>query len=164
MLTAGTQISGMQKRYRTALEAGVGGADVTFQLITARGDPGIDLNGFIITASANCLTDKLNSSTSAWDPAFSSSLVIDPTNPATYDMSFELGTPGFPTYKINFKMNKVLCFITLLLLIACSSEKPSGTDAQKPSDSIDKKGAGQTSNQPGIYEYALEVYPSEASR
>jgi hypothetical protein len=61
-------------------------------------------------------------------------------------------------------MNKVLCFITLLLLIACSSEKPSGTDAQKPSDSIDKKGAGQTSNQPGIYEYALEVYPSEASR
>jgi hypothetical protein len=61
-------------------------------------------------------------------------------------------------------MNKILCFITLLLLIACSSEKPSGTDAQKPSDSIDKKGSGQTSNQPGISECALEVYPSEASR
>jgi hypothetical protein len=104
MLTAGTQISGMQKRYRTALEAGVGGADVTFQLITARGDPGIPLDNFIITASANCLTDKLNSSTSAWDPACSSSLVIDPTNPATYDMSFELGTPGFPTYKIHSKI------------------------------------------------------------
>ena len=28
MLISGTQISGMQKRYRTALEAGVGGADV----------------------------------------------------------------------------------------------------------------------------------------
>jgi hypothetical protein len=61
-------------------------------------------------------------------------------------------------------MYKILYFITLLLLLACSSEKPSGTDAQKPSDSIDKKGAGQTSNQPGISEYALEVYPSEASR
>jgi hypothetical protein len=61
-------------------------------------------------------------------------------------------------------MNKILCFITLLLLISCSSEKPSGTDAQKPSDSIDKKGAVQTLNPPGISEYALEVYPSEASR
>lgn len=60
-------------------------------------------------------------------------------------------------------MNKILCFITLLLLIACSTEKPSGTDAQKPSDSIDKKAAGQTSKQPGISKYALEIYPSEAS-
>jgi len=61
-------------------------------------------------------------------------------------------------------MHKIICFITLILLISCSSEKPSGIDTQKPSDSIDKKGVGQTSNQPGISEYALEVYPSEASR
>jgi hypothetical protein len=104
MLTSGTQISGMQKRYRTALEAGVGGADVTFQLITARGDPGIPLNNFIITASPVCLNDKLNSSTSDWDHTCSSSLAIDPNDPATYDMSFELGTPGFPTYKIHSKI------------------------------------------------------------
>ena len=108
MLTSGTQISGMQKRYRTALEAGVGGADVTFQLIAARGDPGIPLNNFIITASSvggyNCLTDKLNNSTSAWNGVCSTSVVIDPTDPATYDMSFELGTPGFPTYKIHAKI------------------------------------------------------------
>lgn len=108
MLTSGTQISGMQKRYRTALEAGVGGADVTFQLIAARGDPGIPLNNFIITALSvggyNCLNDKLNNSTSAWNGVCSTSLVIDPANPATYDMSFELGTPGFPTYKIHAKI------------------------------------------------------------
>ena len=36
MITAGTQISGMQKRYKTALEAGKGGTDITYQLIAAR--------------------------------------------------------------------------------------------------------------------------------
>jgi len=108
MLTSGTQISGMQKRYRTALEAGVGGADVTFQLITARGDPGIPLNNFSIPAlnvgGYDCLTDKLNTNTSAWNGVCNSSLAIDPANPATYDMSFELGTPGFPTYRIYSKI------------------------------------------------------------
>ena len=30
MITVGTQASGMQKRYRTALEAGKGGADISY--------------------------------------------------------------------------------------------------------------------------------------
>ena len=36
MITTGTQISGMQKRYKTALEAGIGGADVTYQFINLK--------------------------------------------------------------------------------------------------------------------------------
>ena len=39
MITTGTQVSGMQKRYKTALEAGVGGSDITYHLIGLRGEP-----------------------------------------------------------------------------------------------------------------------------
>jgi hypothetical protein len=39
MVTSSSQISGMQKRYKTALEAGVGGADVAYQFISLRGNP-----------------------------------------------------------------------------------------------------------------------------
>ena len=37
MITMGTQISGLQKRYKTALEAGEGGGDVFYQLIASGG-------------------------------------------------------------------------------------------------------------------------------
>src|SRR4030042_4179922 len=51
MIITGTQLSGLQKRYKTSLEAGMGGADVTYQLISARGDPSIPgLSHFVIPA------------------------------------------------------------------------------------------------------------------
>jgi hypothetical protein len=96
MITTGTQMSGMQKRYKTALEAGLGGADITYQLIAARGDPNIPLTNFLITASnvggVDCLTPKLNSPTSSWPAACSNSLTIDPNTQSTYDMRFDLGS------------------------------------------------------------------------
>jgi hypothetical protein len=96
MITTGTQMSGMQKRYKTALEAGLGGADITYQLIAARGDPNIPLTNFLITASnvggIDCLTPKLNSPTSSWPAACSNTLTIDPNTQSTYDMRFDLGS------------------------------------------------------------------------
>ncbi len=38
MLTASTQVSGVQKRYKTAIDAGKGGAEVFFQVIARRGN------------------------------------------------------------------------------------------------------------------------------
>jgi hypothetical protein len=38
MITSTTQISGMQKRYKTALEASIGGAEITYEFIALRGD------------------------------------------------------------------------------------------------------------------------------
>ncbi len=38
MVTSGTQVSGIQKRYKTAIEAGVGGANITFQVIKLKED------------------------------------------------------------------------------------------------------------------------------
>lgn len=89
MITAGTQISGMQKRYKTALDAGFGGADISYQLIGARGDPlipGITLT-FNITSS--CLTDKLNKSTANWGGGCDKSMTI---SSSSNDMYFDLGT------------------------------------------------------------------------
>src|SRR4030067_537165 len=66
MLITGTQISGMQKRYKTALEAGIGGADITYQIIGARIDNPVQLEGefnflsvFDVTSTQACLNDKL---------------------------------------------------------------------------------------------------------
>ncbi len=96
-VTQGTRISGMEKRYKTALEAGMGSADVTYELMGARGDPGIPLDNFLITAPAACLTAKLNTLTSAanWagcnDYNKATSLTINPDDPDSYDMTFSLG-------------------------------------------------------------------------
>lgn len=46
MLTASTQVSGMQKRYKTAIDAGKGGAEVFYQLIARRGNA-TDTTGFL---------------------------------------------------------------------------------------------------------------------
>lgn len=104
MITVGTQISGIQKRYKTAQEAGIGGADVTYQLIAARGDPGIPDIGLIITASSTCLTDKLTKKTASWDASCNSSLTITPGTTSTYDMTFQLGATPFPTYTVYSKI------------------------------------------------------------
>jgi hypothetical protein len=39
MVITGTQISGTQKKYETAKEAGLGGTDITYEFIALRGDP-----------------------------------------------------------------------------------------------------------------------------
>jgi len=101
MLTSGTQISGMQKRYRTAQEAGLGGADITYLMIASRGNPNIPLTGFSMPAmnvgGVNCLTEKLNNPTYKsdgtlnWDAACNNTTNSSPADPTTYDMTFQIG-------------------------------------------------------------------------
>jgi hypothetical protein len=91
MITSGTQISGMQKRYKTALEAGVGGINISYEFIGARGDPGIPDLPVTIMASSQCLTDKLTKSTANWDPSCDYTQNIDVSSSSTYDWQFDLG-------------------------------------------------------------------------
>jgi len=103
MITASTQMSGMQKRYKTALEAGIGGSDAIFQLISTRGDPFDAATAtylkYLRTTSDACLTAKLNTTTDAtnWGAcaayAKATSLTINPNDPASYDMQLKLGDP-----------------------------------------------------------------------
>jgi hypothetical protein len=102
MITVSTQVSGIQKRYRTALEAGKGGASVAFQTIAAGADPNLGLTNFSIPSTdvdgTNCFIAKLNTPTTDWpkdgggNDICSTSFNIDPTQPSSYDWSFQLGT------------------------------------------------------------------------
>lgn len=108
MLTASTQVSGIQKRYATSLDAGKGGAAFTFKFIDVRGNA-LDLSNSIpsglwstITVGSTCLNDKLNKSTLSWATVCSRSITIDPDNPASYDMVVQLGTTT--TYRVYSKI------------------------------------------------------------
>ena len=121
MLTTGIQISGMQKRYETASEAGIGGRDITYQLIGLRGDASRTASFFndiaallpTITTPNTCtgtnisgttfigLSAKINSPTSTW-AGCNTSMVIDPNTNTSYDMVFTLGTG--PTYNVYSKI------------------------------------------------------------
>jgi hypothetical protein len=112
MITVSTQVSGIQKRYRTALEAGKGGASVAFQTIGAGGDPNLGLTNFSIPAmnvgGTDCFTAKLNTATADWpkdgggNDICSTSFSIDPTQSSTYDWSFQLGS--MPPYNVYAKI------------------------------------------------------------
>jgi len=109
MITAGTQISGLQKRYETAREAGKGGINITFEVIGDRGDPGI-LGINFYPPSSDCLAAKLLKATSPtnwascsdYNKAISSDIITSDT--ATYDFRFDLGESPYPTYTIYSKI------------------------------------------------------------
>lgn len=110
MITTGTQISGMQKRYKTALEAGYGAADITFLMVALRGDDaayrtslgtaGIATSfssllggctGTVGGVSYTGFAAKLMTPTSSWNGC-NSKLEINPADSATYDLKYEIGT------------------------------------------------------------------------
>jgi hypothetical protein len=129
MITAGTQISGMQKRYKTALDAGFGGADITYQIIGLRGETSgtvsllNDLSAICpdhdptkaITTPNTCVTLSTNPACTAIGSytglasklnlptscwsGCDSSLTINTGTSTSYDMRFDLGTSPFPTYR-----------------------------------------------------------------
>ncbi len=121
MITSGTQISGMQKRYSTATEAGKAGSEIAYQLVSTRGNtagtnfytnlaqifPNPDASGnppSFYEPPATCtgtdiygfvhtgLAAKLNAPFSTWSANCDSSLTIVTGNTATFDMRFDFGT------------------------------------------------------------------------
>jgi hypothetical protein len=131
MITSSTQISGMQKRYKTALEAGVGGTDVAYQFISLRGNS-IDTASLIstfnpinpaITTSSSCTgTDasgtffpggtslrgfeaKLRTPSTSWSSACDKdNMSITPSTTTSYDMRFDFGISPYPTYRVYAKI------------------------------------------------------------
>ena len=141
MITSGTQISGMQKRYKTALDAGFGGTDVTFQLIAARGDPGIPGIGLTINASSSCLADKLNKKTADWGSVCDSSMTV---GSASHDMHFDLGSSPYPTYRVYSK-------------IVDTVEGNSGGDEGLTGKGVVASGSGEVTVVSRPYLYTIEV-------
>ena len=131
MITSSTQISGMQKRYKTALEASVGGADVFYQFISLRGNPTdtIPLQNVLSTIFPTITTAggvsgpggcsgtdisgktfygfeaKLKTPSTSWSAACDpDNMSITPATATSYDMRFDLGISPYPTYRVYAKI------------------------------------------------------------
>ena len=95
IMVMGTRISGLNKRFTTALEAGKGGQAVVLEYIGTRGRPDSDFMDSITwstSISNTCLYDKLNEATEDWDDTCDAETVIDTGDGDTYDFKFELGS------------------------------------------------------------------------
>jgi hypothetical protein len=133
MITSSTQISGMQKRYKTALEASVGGADVAYQFIALRGNSSDTLslesllstyiNPVITTAGGvngpgGCsgtdgsgqtfygLEAKLKTPSTSWSATCNpDNISITPSIATSYDLRFDIGSSLYPpTYRVYAKI------------------------------------------------------------
>ena len=61
MVASGTKTSGLQKRYKTALDAGIGGSEITYQLIALRGESA-GQNAFVASLTAAGLNPSVTTS------------------------------------------------------------------------------------------------------
>jgi hypothetical protein len=112
MITTGTQVSGLRKQYKTALEAGQGGTDLFFQIVATR-DSAADktalvtalnnagLNAVISNTTASCsgtaggatyqgIAAKLMTPSTSWSGC-DNSIGIDTSNASSYDMRADMG-------------------------------------------------------------------------
>ncbi|MGE5190095.1 MAG: hypothetical protein ACM3NF_08575 [Gemmatimonadota bacterium] len=88
MLARSGYLSGMQKQYKTALEAGVGGTDVAFQVIASGGT--LSASAIGLTYDPANVATKLQNRTADWG-GLDSTMTINALDNATYDMTVDLG-------------------------------------------------------------------------
>ena len=87
MVSRGSYLSGQQKRYRTAVEASRGGAEAMMEAIAVRGG---SLPAYPNLDPKASLVPKLVNGTNLWG-TLDNTIRIDTGNPATYDMTIDLG-------------------------------------------------------------------------
>jgi len=93
VIMMGTQLSGSEKRYRTAHEAALGGIDVVRKIIQDQGASVIP--GVVITYQPSFLQKLDPANTLA---GFNTMVSIDTTSLATYDLSVDIGNPPYRLY------------------------------------------------------------------
>ncbi len=157
IITSSTQISGLEKNYKTALEAGVGGTDISFGIIAARSVAEIPTGiGFYKPITDACLTAKLNTTTSStnWSSCSNydktTSLSINPSDTATYDFRFSLGSSPFPTYTVYSK-------------IVDTVEGNSGADEGLLGKGVVASGSGEVTVVSRPYLYTIEIQAENSS-
>ena len=86
MVSRGSFLSGQQKRFRTAVEAGRGGMEAMFQLISNRGNT----DALYTMDNVAAVQIKLSGPIATWG-ALNNSNTINPADSASYDMRIDLG-------------------------------------------------------------------------
>ena len=168
LITSGTQVSGINKRYKTAFEAGIGGADLTYQLIALRGET-TDTNTLISALSAlhaaintpgTCqgtnrsgtgftgFSAKLNAPATSWTGC-DSTLTIIPGTTSTYDFNFTVGT--IPTYTVYAKVVNTV------------EGNSAGGEEELLKYGVVNSGSGEVAVMSAPYLYTLELDAENAS-
>ncbi|MDP2278589.1 MAG: hypothetical protein Q8K51_10245 [Nitrospirota bacterium] len=173
MLVGGTKTSGIQKRYKTALEAGIGGSEVTYQLVSLRGQSADQLAfinkmnavglalGASVTTPAGCtrsglaacstyavytgLAAKLNLPTACWSAACDSSLTINPSLP----------DPN-TTYDMRFNLGTTTIY-RVYAKIVDTVEGNSGGDEGLIKGGVVSSNTGEVTVQSKPYLYTIEI-------
>jgi hypothetical protein len=96
VITMGTQISGSEKRYRTAHEAALGGIDIVRKILQDQAESVIP--GVTITYQPTFLQKLSAASLEGYDTNVS----IDPNTASTYDITMDIGNPE--VYRVYVKM------------------------------------------------------------
>ena len=91
MVSRGSYVSGQQKRFRTAVEAGRGGMEAMFQIISSRGTVTTPFTNQVLP-TAGALAAKLAGPTGTWAGGLDNSSTINPAVATSYDMRIDLGT------------------------------------------------------------------------
>ncbi|TAL26251.1 MAG: hypothetical protein EPN94_03560 [Nitrospirae bacterium] len=155
MIMSQTEISGIQKRYKTAQEAGLGGTAVAYQLIATRGVlTGLPALWSYTTGTPSTCTGTSGGATYTginakimtgnWmsDLDCNKSIAITTTDNTTYDMSFELGIGT--TYKVYAK-------------IVDTVEGNSGGDEGLLKSGVVASNSGEVTVQSKPYLYTIEM-------
>ncbi len=87
MVSRGSFVSGQQMRFRTAVEAGMGGMETMFQLVSNRGNP----DALYTMPSPADVQFKLANVTGTW-AGLDNTSTIDPLVVTSYDMRIDIGT------------------------------------------------------------------------
>jgi hypothetical protein len=170
MTTIGTQTSGMQKRYHSALEAGIAGKDVLALVISQRGD--ISSLGTISavdsTVFSTCTGTSINtgmtytgirakimtSTAGGWSTGCNSYLKIEPATATSYDMKFTLGNN--PQYIVYTKIVDVVEGNT-------SGSNSSGTNLNNKGVVSSSGGGGEIAVMSLPYLYTIEIDAENAN-
>jgi hypothetical protein len=165
MIASGTRVSGLQKRYKTALDAGDGGGSAFYQLIATRAEAtslaslasSFNAAGlsYSATTPVGCqgtalsgtvyhgLEAKLLTPSSSWDlTTCDTSLNINPGDPNTYDMKIQLGTDT--KYNVYAK-------------IVATTDGNTGGVTGLQTKGVVSANTGEVSVSPMPYLYAIEV-------
>ena len=97
MVSRGSYVSGQQKRFRTAVEAGRGGMEAMFQLISGRGNPD---NTLFSMPNPAAVQTKLAGPIASW-MGLDNASTINPAVATSYDMTIDLGAYRVYTKIVN---------------------------------------------------------------
>jgi Tfp pilus assembly protein PilX len=115
LITLAVQVSGTQKRYKTALEASYGGAEITLKEVlpaVLRGLSDTEINNKfsglhdlnLQVASTACTKRKLIFATKDWGNTCSDAEVMNPTVKPDVTFSLQSASPGAAPYTVSAKI------------------------------------------------------------